>query len=456
MTVAHGEDRGAAPKVGVISLGCAKNLVDTELYLGALTERGFSVTTDENEADVLLVNTCGFIDEAKEESVGEILAACEVKRRGRCRAVVVVGCLVQRYGEELARELPEVDAFVGLDTPEAVADAVAAALAGRRYLAPIKPAQYLHDEHTPRLRATPRWTAWVKIAEGCDRPCSFCVIPKIRGRLRSRTPQSLLAEVNALVEQGAREINLIAQDTTQYGMDLDPPTSLDRLLTLLARETDVRWLRVLYCFPDRLTPEIIEAIATHENIVRYIDLPLQHADDKILRDMGRPGNAEQYERLIADLRRAIPGVAIRTAMIVGFPGETEERFARLVEFVERVRFDRLFVFRFSPEEGTPAAKLPDQVPAEVAEERFHRLMSVQRRISYEINKSLVGQTLRVLLEREGQSPGAMVGRSERDAPEVDCEVHVVGTEGRPGQFVDVRITRALDYDLVGQAVGAPW
>jgi len=448
-------------RVGVISLGCAKNLVDTEVALGHLVAAGAVITTDERQADVLVVNTCGFIEAAREESLGEIQAALRLKQEGSCRHVIVAGCLVQRWPERLARDLPEVDAWAGVGDPAEIARCIGRVVGGQTVPGARCDLGYLYDHRTPRLRSTPRWTAWVKIAEGCDHRCAFCVIPRIRGRYRSRTIESVVAEVRDLESEGVREVNLIAQDTTRFGRDLpgaDGP-QLARLLRTLATQTEVEWIRLLYCFPDRLTDEVIGVLAEYPRVVPYIDLPLQHASRRVLRAMRRPGDAERYAELLAKVRDRVPGVAIRTAFIVGFPGATEDDCARLRAFVAAQRFDRLFVFQYSPEEGTDAAGMPDAVPPEVAEERFHDLMALQARISLERNEARVGSEVTVLCERRVAGPQGTevaVGRSEVDAPEVDHEVHVLGTEAEPGQFVRARVARAFEYQLVATALSAPW
>jgi len=457
----NGTDPLSNLRVGVISLGCAKNLVDTEVALGHLVAAGATVTADEREADVLVVNTCGFIEAAREESLGEIEAALELKRGGSCRYVVVAGCLVQRWPELLARDLPGVDAWVGVGDPAEIVRCIRQAAHGEAASGALCDLGYLYDHLTPRLRSTSRWTAWVKIAEGCDHRCAFCVIPQIRGHYRSRTIDSVVAEVRQLVSEGVREVNLIAQDTTRFGHDLpgaDGP-KLAALLRALATQTEAEWIRLLYCFPDRLSDEVIGVLAEYPRLVPYVDLPLQHASSRVLRAMRRPGDAERYTELLAKVRDRIPGVAIRTAFIVGFPGETDEDFAQLRGFVAAQRFDRLFVFQYSPEEGTAAAGMADAVPAEVAEERFHDLMALQARISLARNEARVGSETTVLCERRVVGPqGSVVavGRSELDAPEVDHEVHVLGTDAEPGQFVRARIARAFEYQLVATALSDPW
>ena len=449
----------------MISLGCAKNLVDTEVALGHFVRCGAAITTNENDADVLIVNTCGFIAPARDESLGEIDAALRIRREGRCRCLVVAGCLVERYREALSRELPEVDRFVGVGDPAAVVSAVCDVLgrAGGTDVGAILRSDYLYDHTTPRVRATPPWYAWVKVAEGCDHECAFCVIPQIRGPYRSRTMDSVVAEVRQLVSEGVREVNLIAQDTTRFGSDTTgqrPRPTLARLLRRLVDETDAAWVRVLYCFPDRMTEELIEVMGSSPRIAPYVDLPLQHVSTHVLRTMRRGGSGAKYRDLIARIRDRIPGVAVRTAFIVGFPGETERRFHQLRAFVEKVRFDRLFVFPFSREEGTAAAEMEDQVAEEVAEERRDILMSLQARISQELNRRWVGSVVPVLCETvEGSGPDrrkVVVGRTVRDAPEVDLGVRVVGTTARPGQFVRARVTKAFEYEMVGVAAGRPW
>ncbi|MBN8711783.1 MAG: ribosomal protein S12 methylthiotransferase RimO [Verrucomicrobia bacterium 61-8] len=443
------------PKVGMISLGCAKNLVDAEVMLGGAAVAGFEITADADEADVIVVNTCGFIDSAKQESIDAILNA---KRRPE-QKLVVSGCLSQRYRDELVRELPEVDAFIGLDQI-ATAGEIFHDVLSRETEAPfalISPkSKYIPDYDTPRFRLTPTHTTYLKIAEGCNHPCSFCVIPQMRGRHRSRTVESVVAEARRLVSEGIREINLISQDTTYYGMDLwqekagprqpvDPlrgPT-LIRLLDELGQIEGDFWIRLLYTHPAHWSDDLIQAIARNPKVARYIDMPLQHIHRDMLGLMRRETSREHIENLIDRLRAGIPNLAIRTTFIVGFPGETEEHFQSLLEFIEKVRFERLGVFCYSQEEGSRAAKMENQVPTRTKNRRHREAMKLQQRIAAEWAEAQKGRTFRVLADQ------ARLGRTEYDAPDVDCRV--VLTKSVPvGSFVEARVTGSQVYDLVAR------
>lgn len=438
--------------VGLVSLGCPKNLVDSEVMLGLLREAKFNITSNEAEADVLIVNTCGFIQSAKEESIRHIFELAQYKDRGRCQALVVTGCLAQRYHQELMEEIPEIDALVGPGHINDIVQIIKEILANKQRKSHICEPEYIYDEYAPRLLSTPTYTAYIKIAEGCDNRCAYCAIPNIRGRFRSRPLESIVAEAKTLVANGTREIILIAQDTTRYGQDIYGQYSLDKLLWLLQDIPDLKWIRILYCYPNRFTDGLIKAIAQLPKVCKYIDLPVQHANNEILRAMGRPGNQQQVRSLIDRLRREIPGLVLRTSFIVGFPGETEEQFQELLNFMQQVKFDRAGVFTYSQEEGTPAAELPNQIPEEIKQERYHRAMTLQREISLAQNQRRIGQVLEVLVEKviDG-SKNIYAGRSMGDAPEIDGTVEIVST--RPlisGEFVHVKITRALEYDLMGE------
>ena len=446
---------GRAPKVGMVSLGCAKNLVDAEVMLGDAVARGFEVTADAEEADVLVVNTCGFIESAKQESIEAILEA----RRRPDQKLVVSGCLAQRYRDQLARELPEVDAFIGLDqvatAGEIFRGVIAAESRGPRLL--ISPrSRYVPDYDTPRFRLTPAHTGYVKIAEGCNHPCSFCVIPQMRGRHRSRTIESVAAEVRNLVAEGVKEVNLISQDTTYFGMDwwekkagprqpvdsLRGPT-LVQLLDELAMIEGEFWVRLLYTHPAHWSSELIAAIARNPKVARYVDMPLQHIDGAMLAAMRRETSREHIEDLISRLRSGIPGLAIRTTFIVGFPGETEEHFLSLLDFIETARFERLGIFAYSQEEGSRAAMMPGQVSARVKNARQREAMKVQQRIAAELAAARKGEKLRVLVDQP------RIARSEHDAPDVDCRV--ILTRNAPvGEFVDARVIGSHVYDLLAE------
>jgi len=445
------------PKVGMISLGCAKNLVDAEIMLGGAAAGGFEITADADEADVIVVNTCGFIDSAKQESIDTILEA----RRRAGQKLVVSGCLAQRYRDELARELPEVDAFIGLDEI-ASAGKIFRDVLSRESATPfslISPkSRYIPDYDTPRFRLTPSHTTYLKIAEGCNHPCSFCVIPQMRGRHRSRSIESVAAEARRLVAEGVREINLISQDTTYFGMDLwtekaGPRQPVDsqrgptlvRLLDELATIEGDFWVRLLYTHPAHWSDELIAAIARNPKVVKYVDMPLQHIHSDMLATMRRETSREHIENLILRLRDGIPGLAIRTTFIVGFPGETDEHFASLLEFIERVRFERLGIFTYSREEGSRAGKMEEQIPQKIKNRRYREAMKLQQRIAAELAAAQHGRTLRVLVEQP------RLARSEHDAPDVDCRV-VLNREAPVGEFADVKVTGAQVYDLLADPV----
>ena len=441
--------------VHLISLGCPKNTADSELMLGALVREGFEVTLDPQQAQVLLVNTCAFIEPAKKESIDAILAAAEVKRKGAGKRLVVAGCLAQRYGSELREQFPEVDIFVGtgnfLDLPE---------LLRRSERPELRPIPYSGAAHllptaeAPRIKTGDPFSAYLKVSEGCDHRCAFCIIPKIRGRHESRALEDVTEEARRLAASGVREINLIAQDLTAYGRDLRPSSSLAALLHRLARINKIRWIRLLYCYPNFVSDELLAAIGSIEQVVKYIDMPLQHADDGMLRAMKRERSTDALRRLLDRVRKAIPAVALRTSFIVGFPGETEAAFTNLVGFVREQRFDRLGVFTYSREENTAAYELVDQVPERVKRRRRAELMEVQAEISLAKNRDLVGREIEVMVE--GAAPGRATrlrARTPAQAPEIDGMVLLSG-EAEPGDIVRARIERATTYDLHGRITGA--
>ncbi|MFQ5877068.1 MAG: 30S ribosomal protein S12 methylthiotransferase RimO [Acidobacteriota bacterium] len=443
-------------KVGMVSLGCPKNLVDSEVMLGTLSAEGYALTPDPAEADVIVVNTCTFIEPARRESIDTILDMAEFKRTGRCRRLVVAGCMVQRHGEELRRSIPEIDALVRLDDVERIAEAVTLS-AGARFESDRSRARYLYSHESPRRLATPGHLAYLKVSEGCDHSCSFCAIPSFRGAQRSRPIGSIVEEATRLARAGVVELNLIAQDTTDYGSDRDDGASAARLLRALDRVEGLRWIRVLYAYPNGVTPEFIDALASCGRVARYIDLPLQHADPAILRAMRRGGGGSGHLRLIERLRARVPGISIRCTFIVGFPGETEARFRALCGFVEQARLDHVGVFTYSAEKGTPAALLPDDIPAEVKEERRARLMAIQERVAARRNRDLVGRSVEVLVDgTHEESDWLLCGRTEGQAPEIDGRVILTDAPRplRAGEFVRVRIDEAHPFDLVGAAVGA--
>lgn len=438
-------------KAGFVSLGCAKNLVDTEVMLGMLSAGQIEIIDEPSEADILIVNTCSFIDSAKEESISTILQMADYKKTGKCRGLIVAGCLGQRYREDLLQELPEVDAIVGTGAWHRINEAVEAVLQGQRVLL-VDATNTIYDETMPRINATPFYSAYVKVAEGCSNCCSYCVIPQVRGSFRSRPVESVVGEVRALAARGIKEINLIAQDTTSYGRDLYGKAYLDTLLKELVKIEEIVWIRLLYCYPNYFTDEVIELIATEPKICKYIDLPLQHVHDDILRAMYRKDSRSDLETLLAKLRRRIAGVAIRTSFIVGFPGETEEHFAALKEFMAEQKFDRVGIFTYSREDGTVAATLPGQVPEEVKEERYHQLMALQCQISEELNRNLEGQVLDILVESiDEQTPGTIAGRSYREAPDVDGKVFVENAaDVKVGQFIKAKVAQGFTYDVVAE------
>lgn len=438
-------------QIGVISLGCSKNRVDTELMLGALQHRNVSFVADPAQADVIIINTCGFIESAKQESIDTILEMAQYKKTGGLKALIVAGCLSERYREELMRELPEVDAFLGVNAYDAIAEAVDHALAGEtfsEFSAPKAEGNYLD-----RVLTTPSYYAYVKIAEGCNNRCSYCAIPYIRGNLQSRTMEDIEAEVRMLLKAGVREIILVAQDTTRYGMDLYGKPMLCELLERLAVLPGIVWLRVLYCYPENITDELLDVMQKHETIVKYLDIPIQHLDDTVLKRMHRRNRQDATYSLVRKIRQKNPNFIIRTTLIAGFPGETEEQFAVLRQGVEDLAFDRMGVFAYSQEEGTPAAEFPDQVPEEEKEARRDTLMEIQQAISLAANERRVGKIYRVLIEGAGEHEGTYWGRSYAEAPDIDGQILIHSQ--RPlaeGEFVPVKIESADAYDLYGGAL----
>lgn len=440
-------------KAGIVSLGCAKNLVDTEVMLGILAREGIEIINNPAEADIIIINTCSFINSAKEESIDTILQMAEFKKEGHCKALIVTGCLSQRYKEDLLSELPEVDAILGTDEWGRILEAVDNALTGKR-TAFVDTLGKIYDVDNPRMQTTPKHSVYVKIAEGCDNCCSYCVIPLVRGNFRSRKIESIVAEVKELAAKGVKEINLIAQDTTSYGRDIYGAPRLVELLKELLPIEGIQWIRLLYSYPAYFTDELIEIIAKEPKICKYIDIPLQHADNTILHVMKRKSTQEKVVDLLNKLRQRIPGVAIRTSFIVGFPGEEDSHFNNLFDFVKQTRFDRVGVFTYSQEEDTPAAILEHQIPEEVKAERYHRLMELQTEISQELNHELVGKRFLVLVEGNAEDqPDIIFGRTERDAPDIDGKVYMTKREGiKAGDMVVVEITEGYAYDLSGEIV----
>jgi ribosomal protein S12 methylthiotransferase len=434
-------------KVGFMSLGCPKNLVDSEVMLGHLRLRGYEITARLEEAEVLVVNTCGFIEPSKKESIEAILEAAAMKTAGACRRLVVAGCLVERYREQLMAEIPEIDACLGTRDIEQVAEVIGAE--GLFHLDPNP--SYLYDEHSPRLLSAGGASAYLKISEGCDHACAFCAIPAIRGPQRSRTVDSILAEARNLVAQGILELNLVGQDTTDFGTDLGEPGALARLVRALGRVEGLAWFRIHYSYPNRITEDLVRAMAETETCVKYLDMPLQHADPRVLRTMARGGGGATYLKLIHRIRRQIPGIFLRSNFIVGFPGETPEAFQHLLDFVAEAAFEHVGVFTYSAEEGTPAFTLGDPIPERTKQARKRKVLEVQQRISRAKNRALVGRTLDVLVEgTHAESDQIYRGRHAGQAPEVDGDVLIVGGEPKVGTIQPVRITEGHAYDLVGE------
>jgi ribosomal protein S12 methylthiotransferase len=447
-------------KIGMVSLGCPKNLIDSEVMMGLLAKQGYEITNDSHAADVLVVNTCGFIDSARQESVETILEVAQLKRTANLKRLIVAGCLVERYREELQREIPEIDACIGVNQLKEIESVVEP---NRHRILPVysdgaaAPELFLYDETTPRLRATAPYTAYVKIAEGCDHTCAFCIIPKLRGVFRSRSPESILREVEMLAAQGVKEFVLISQDTTNYGADLGLKNGLASLLDSIAEMRGAAWVRFLYCYPTAITDELLDVVASRPNVCNYFDIPLQHASRRVLTRMRRGGNHQVYARMIRRIRERVTGVVIRTTFIVGFPGERDEDFEELLDFVREVEFDRVGVFSYSDEENSAAFELNDKVDGAIAKRREQRLMKEQARISHRRNSRLVGKRVKVLLEGKSKETDLLLeGRMESQAPEIDGSVLINDApEGRdvsPGDFVTVEITEAHEYDLIGRIV----
>jgi ribosomal protein S12 methylthiotransferase len=438
--------------VGMLSLGCPKNLVDGEVMLGRLQGAGYELVADARQADVVVVNTCAFIDRAKQESVDAILEMAREKESGRARRLVVTGCLSQRYDEELRREIPEIDATLGTGQVDEI---VRAASGEATSLADADPGlpTWVYDHTAPRVLSTPPWLAYVKISEGCDYTCSFCIIPTLRGKHRSRNVEDVVAEVRGLAARGVREIVLVAQDSTRYGLDHGIRDGLAYLLRRLGRIDGIRWIRIMYAYPATLSDPILEAIASEEKVVKYVDIPLQHASESVLKRMKRPTGKGNLLGMIERIRARVPGVAIRTTFIVGFPGETEADFAELIAFVESGQFENVGVFTYSDEEGTSSFELADRIPAKVKQRRRQRLMSVQKRISTRRNRSRVGERLEVLVEGTHDDTDLLLrGRAASQAPEIDGQVLINDGTAAPGSFVTCEVTEAHPYDLVARIV----
>ncbi|MBS6520832.1 MAG: 30S ribosomal protein S12 methylthiotransferase RimO [Clostridiales bacterium] len=435
-----------------VSLGCDKNLVDTEVMLGLLASRGHQMVDSEEIADVIVINTCCFIHDAKEESIQTILEMAEYKKAGSCKALIVTGCLAQRYKQEIIDEIEEVDAVLGTTSYDKIVEAIDEALAGHTSVE-MTDIDALPLVESKRLVTTGGHFAYLKIAEGCDKHCTYCIIPKIRGNFRSVPIERLLKEAEDLVAQGVKEIILVAQETTLYGKDLYGEKSLHKLLRELCKISGLRWIRILYCYPEEITDELIQVIKEEDKICNYLDLPIQHASDGILKRMGRRTSKEQLVEIIGKLRKEIPDIAIRTTLITGFPGETQEQHEELMEFVDEMEFDRLGVFTYSPEEDTPAAVMPDQIPEDVKEDRQAELMELQQEIAFDLAEEMIGREILVMIEGKVADENAYVGRTYKDAPNVDGLIFVESEEElMSGDFARVRITGALEYDLMGEII----
>ena len=439
-------------KVGFVSLGCSKNLVDTEVMLANLVKAGYAITPEDIDADVIIVNTCAFIESAKKEAIDNILDVAWLKEHRHLKAIVVTGCLAERYRDQIFTEIPEVDAVLGVGSLANIVEAVDAVVKGKKYSS-------FEDKNTSplggeRVVTTPEYTAYLKIAEGCDNRCTYCAIPMIRGNFRSRPIEDIVAEAKDMEALGVKELNIIAQDTTRYGLDLYGEYKLAELIRAITKETKIPWIRILYCYPDKITDELIAEMRDNDRVVKYIDLPIQHISDKVLRRMNRHGDSAMIKDTIARLRAAMPEICIRTTVIVGFPGETDEDFEELCEFVKEVGFDRLGAFTYSREEDTPAYDFEDQIDEQVKQDRYDIIMREQLHISDEKNVKMVGKRIRVLCEAFDPVAEIYFGRSASDAPDIDTKVYFKNALGKkriaPGTFVDVDITEAVDYDLIGK------
>jgi ribosomal protein S12 methylthiotransferase len=448
------------PKVGFVSLGCPKNLVDSEVMMGTLARAGYEITRRADEADVVVVNTCSFIEPAQRESVNSILEMAEYKKFGRARKLIVAGCMVERYRNEIRAQIPEVDAVIGTGEIDKILEVCSGEFrADENAIAELP--TYLYHDLTPRILATPRHTAYIKINEGCDHPCTFCVIPQLRGKFRSRRFESVVREAENLAAAGVREISLIGQDTTYYGEDLGLRDGLPLLLERLAQIEDLHWIRFLYCYPNRITPKLLETIAAHQRLAKYLDIPLQHASRSVLSRMKRGSNAEAFLKMLARIRAAIPGVSIRTSFIVGFPGETEDDFCELCDFVRAAEFDWMGVFSYSDEDAAKSFSLENKVDARTIERRRSQLMAIQKKITTRKLKQRVGQRLQVMLEGPSKETDLIWdARLEGMAPEIDGKVYVTEFEGVtdaaqlpvPGTLATLEVTGTKDYDLIGRVV----
>lgn len=437
-------------KILFISLGCDKNLVDTEVMLGMLASRGYEMTNDEQEADIIVINTCCFIHDAKEESIQNILEMAEYKKNGSAKALIVTGCMAERYRQEILDEIPEVDEVLGTTAYDRILDAVDAALAGQHEVMTAD-LDALPLPETKRLVTTGGHFAYLKIAEGCDKHCTYCIIPKIRGNFRSVPMERLLKEAQDLAEQGVKELILVAQETTLYGRDLYGEKSLPKLLRELCKISGIRWIRILYCYPEEITDELIQVMKEEPKICHYLDLPIQHANDTILKRMGRRTSKQELIDIVQKLRKEIPDICLRTTLITGFPGETQEQHEEVMEFIDTLEFDRLGAFTYSPEEDTPAATFEDQIDEEVKEDRQADIMELQQEIAFDKAEDMIGREVLVMIEGKVADENAYVGRTYRDAPNVDGLIFInTDVELISGDFAKVKVTGALDYDLIGE------
>lgn len=437
-------------KILFISLGCDKNLVDTEVMLGMLASRGYEMTNDEQEAEIIVINTCCFIHDAKEESIQNILEMAEYKKNGSAKALIVTGCMAERYRQEILDEIPEVDEVLGTTAYDRILDAVDAALAGQHEVMTAD-LNALPLPETKRLVTTGGHFAYLKIAEGCDKHCTYCIIPKIRGNFRSVPMERLLKEAQDLAEQGVKELILVAQETTLYGKDLYGEKSLPKLLRELCKISGIRWIRILYCYPEEITDELIQVMKEEPKICHYLDLPIQHANDTILKRMGRRTSKQELIDIVQKLRKEIPDICLRTTLITGFPGETQEQHEEVMEFIDTLEFDRLGAFTYSPEEDTPAATFEDQIDEEVKEDRQADIMELQQEIAFDKAEDMIGREVLVMIEGKVADENAYVGRTYRDAPNVDGLIFInTDVELISGDFAKVKVTGALDYDLIGE------
>lgn len=438
--------------VGLVTLGCPKNQVDSEIMLGILDQAQYQIIEEVEDANVIVVNTCGFIESAKQESVDMILELAQLKDTANLKYLVVTGCLAQRYHDELCKEIPEIDAILGTGNFDQIANVIKKGLEGTD-LGGIAHPEFEYRKELPRITTTPDFTAYIKIAEGCNNRCSYCIIPALRGQVKSRSQEDIVEEVEKLAKAGTKEIILVAQDTTVYGIDLYGKPMLASLLKKLVKIEGIRWIRTLYSYPDHMDDELIDVIASEDKICNYLDLPLQHGSDRILKLMNRPTRQKEIEELIQKIRERVPQVVLRTSIIVGFPGETEEDFQELLNFIQRTRFERLGVFTYSREEDTPADRLEGHLSEEVKEERWDRVMAVQREIALEANESLIDQEVEVLVEEVYSAEERIViGRTQWDSPEIDNLVYVHNCRAEEGDMIRVRIIDAMEYDLVGEEI----